>query len=321
MKNRRRELLRYLLGKLSAEERTKLEERYLMDGDYFEQLLDAEDELIHQYVRGKLSGRERRLFEKHFLAIPQNLEKVKLAQMLNAHLTKEQRPEAPAWRERMAARLNAVAEFFTVRTAALKWAYAMAMAVMFVSTSLLFIKTNELGEHITQLESERQAFVKNETDLRAQIETQREQSEALAAKLQNEQSRRAELERKPRPSMRLQRPLFTITLQPGIFRGAPGANQIDRTQIARAEQLQIQLRLENPKVYESYRVFLETAGEDTIWSQYQLQPQQTDKGQALVLLLPASIFSENEYLLTVQGVMAAREIELVNSYDLRIVSE
>ncbi|MDZ7292990.1 MAG: hypothetical protein ONB44_17665 [candidate division KSB1 bacterium] len=318
------EILKYLLGELSAEEKATLEERYLTDGDYFEHLLDAEDELIRQYVRDQLAGRERQLFVKHFLSIPCNQERVKFAQALYSYLTKEQPHEGAAkfaWRERMASWLNAFAAFLTPRTAVLKWAYAAAMMVMIFSTSWLLIKTNELGTRIADYESERQALVQQERDWRQQLAAQQEQRNKLAAQLQEEQSRRAELEKELSQQRPSRSAFFAMTLQPGVARGEQEANRFDRRQLEQAQVIKIQLSLQNPKEYKSYRVFLETASEDTIWSQYQLHPQQTGKGPILVLLLPTSILSDDEYLITVRGVTPAREIELVESYYLSLTRE
>jgi hypothetical protein len=60
-------LIGYLLGELVNCERTRLEDEYLGDSELFEKLLDAEDELIHAYVRGGLSPSQRVGFEQIFL--------------------------------------------------------------------------------------------------------------------------------------------------------------------------------------------------------------------------------------------------------------
>jgi hypothetical protein len=73
--------------------------------------------------------------------------------------------------------------------------------------------------------------------------------------------------------------------------------------------------------YESYRAILETAAGDTIWSQYHLQTQRTDKGKAVILLLPANILSYDDYLITLQGMLPSREIEEVSHYYLSVVKE
>src|SRR5215475_9236647 len=78
--NQRDLLIRYLLGVVSGEERTAVEEQYFADDPGLDVLLRAEDELIDDYVRDVLSAADRELFERHFLcteARRQRLETVK----------------------------------------------------------------------------------------------------------------------------------------------------------------------------------------------------------------------------------------------------
>ena len=60
-------LIRYLLGMASDTERRTLEEQFFASDANLNVLLQAEDELIDDYVRGTLSASERRLFESNFL--------------------------------------------------------------------------------------------------------------------------------------------------------------------------------------------------------------------------------------------------------------
>src|SRR5262245_14345184 len=86
-----RQLMRYLLGELSEEEKTRLEERFFAEDDYFAELLAVEDDLIDEYVQDALSPRERALFEQHFLVSSQRQRRVALKRMLWSRVS-----EAPA---------------------------------------------------------------------------------------------------------------------------------------------------------------------------------------------------------------------------------
>ncbi|MDQ2854711.1 MAG: hypothetical protein M3R68_00160, partial [Acidobacteriota bacterium] len=59
---------RFLLGEMSAAERSAFEERFVADAVSFEQIRVIEDELIESYVRDTLSEREKEKFEREFLA-------------------------------------------------------------------------------------------------------------------------------------------------------------------------------------------------------------------------------------------------------------
>ena len=55
----------YLLGELPESERPALEERFFADDEFFDQLLDAENDLLDAYVRGELSrGQQERMAAK-----------------------------------------------------------------------------------------------------------------------------------------------------------------------------------------------------------------------------------------------------------------
>jgi hypothetical protein len=80
------ELRAYLLGKCKEEtEKEKIEERLMLDEDYFQQLLLQEDELIEDYIDDELSADERKRFESHFLIPVERREKVKVARLLKSY--------------------------------------------------------------------------------------------------------------------------------------------------------------------------------------------------------------------------------------------
>ncbi len=49
------ELRAYLLDKLTPEERSRLEERMFADDEFFDRMLDAENDLADDYAAGELS--------------------------------------------------------------------------------------------------------------------------------------------------------------------------------------------------------------------------------------------------------------------------
>src|SRR5215831_10635903 len=79
-------LTRYLLGELSDDERTSLEERYVADPSVFDAVARAESDLVDDYVRGTLAPAARERFERVYLAHPQRRERVKFAEALLTRL-------------------------------------------------------------------------------------------------------------------------------------------------------------------------------------------------------------------------------------------
>src|ERR1039457_904643 len=72
-------LRRYFLGDLPKEERARLEDRYLVDVELFEELLAAENDLIDAYVRGELTEAETQQFEMEYLKSPERRDRLDFA--------------------------------------------------------------------------------------------------------------------------------------------------------------------------------------------------------------------------------------------------
>ena len=73
---------RYLLGSLSTEEQTDLEQRFFEDDQYFELLEAAETDLIDDYVRAELPQAEVRAFEVNFLVSSSRRRRIEIAEAL-----------------------------------------------------------------------------------------------------------------------------------------------------------------------------------------------------------------------------------------------
>ena len=87
------EIRKYLLGYIQVEEeRRKIEERLMLDDDYFEQISMQEEELIQDYVDGHLSADERRRFEKHFFISEERRSKIEFARALRRNIDERQSP-------------------------------------------------------------------------------------------------------------------------------------------------------------------------------------------------------------------------------------
>jgi hypothetical protein len=79
-------LRQYLLGNSPPEESATLEERLLTDGEFFQELLIVEDELVDEYLSGDLSNAERESFEAHFLLTAERQQKIRFSRTLKKYL-------------------------------------------------------------------------------------------------------------------------------------------------------------------------------------------------------------------------------------------
>lgn len=76
--NQANTLTRYWLGEMSVAERKSLEEQFFLEDDLFLRLMDAQDQLVNQYLDNRLPARERARFEQYFLTSPEQRENAAL---------------------------------------------------------------------------------------------------------------------------------------------------------------------------------------------------------------------------------------------------
>src|SRR6185312_11187358 len=91
---REKQIVRYLLGRLSQEQQAELESAFMSDDAVFEELLVVENELRDAYDRGELSGADRRDFEQRLLRTPRQRKAQQFAQALR----QPRKPGPPAAR-------------------------------------------------------------------------------------------------------------------------------------------------------------------------------------------------------------------------------
>ena len=73
---------RFLLGEVGADERQRVEERFMTDAEYFEALCALEDEMVLSHVRGDLPPQWRRSFNAHILDSPDRRRRVEQTEEL-----------------------------------------------------------------------------------------------------------------------------------------------------------------------------------------------------------------------------------------------
>src|SRR5713101_7626342 len=86
---------RYLLGLLSDEERSAVQERLFQDEDYFDRIRAIEYELLDAYSRGKMPASERALLESSLLASAEGRRALDFARGLAAVQTRAGKRRAP----------------------------------------------------------------------------------------------------------------------------------------------------------------------------------------------------------------------------------
>src|SRR5262245_56718170 len=122
---------RYLLGDLPTAQQDSLEEKFFMEDDFFIKVLDAEDQLISDYLSSRLSAADRSLFERHFLALPDRRRDVELARLFRAKNTERPMTETAAPRDRTRQKWREL--FDALRANLALTAVAAALIVVFIT--------------------------------------------------------------------------------------------------------------------------------------------------------------------------------------------
>ncbi|HRH44207.1 MAG TPA: hypothetical protein PKY82_21420 [Pyrinomonadaceae bacterium] len=129
---------RYLLDQMSDEELNSIEEKFLADDDFFDEIAAVEDELYYDYKAGNLSANDKIAFEKKFLATSADLQKADFAQALLQATTEVSAQEtAPGlW--------QSVVAFFNFSNASLRLGTAAAsILLLFIVGFLIFNNLNK----------------------------------------------------------------------------------------------------------------------------------------------------------------------------------
>jgi hypothetical protein len=294
------EIRKYLLGKATEEECTRVEERLLVDQEYFEQLLVEEDELIDDYLHGGLTGSDKEDFKRVFLAAPERRERFDFARAL------EQYFNPPSIDGKSYGSLSRAFDWFIFLLGRqVKLIYVGAMVAAAVGITIIAYRalnvqpqTGSVGqpESVTAVQTERDELKKQlsakEDELR-RIEEQLEQSK------RDERSAVSTSRQKPPASLPAPPPLvFGLSLINVRSAGSP----VTTFEIPSGTgRIRLNVDLENDG-FKLYRVFLQTESGQIIHDWQNVRPSFEKKLKNLRLDLPASVLDQGAYLVKLQGI-------------------
>jgi len=305
-------LTRYLLGKLSEQERIQVEDRYLSEGEFFDELAVAEDELIDDYVRAKLSANERQLFEQNFLSSPARQQRVKSARALMRFAeTHAATARVSFWQ-----RFRSV---FSLDSPAMGLALASGFMMLVVGGALLVIQMSNLRSDLKGLQSEQLAQNDKTEELKQSLAQQKQQNQALNESLARERAERGQLEQEVARLKEQQQPAPpAVVLGFGEIRSGTGSlTEATRLTVPRgAETVKLQLDLLKDE-YQHYLVVVEAAQQREIWRGL-LQSTKVAKGKAVVVRMPSRIFTTGQYKLTLSGSRNNNDYEVISEFNVDV---
>jgi hypothetical protein len=325
---------RYLLGSLSEDDSTRLEDAFFADDAKFEELEALEYELIDDYVRGELSPDERRQIEAKLRTSPRLVERVHFARILAEKVANLSTPQP------VPISLATLSVRQTTPGAKSRWwgsllgqqpAFRMAMAtcliLLLLGGAVLVTGWLRLRNESERIKSERAALLRQIEDLNRQLSAQEAKAEQQTAELQRERDQRTEdlklmeeraAQSKERttstPSI-----FATIFLIPGQVRGS-GANPADLIILPQTNTARIQLDLEKND-YPAYDATLKS-DETIVLSQHGLKAHVTRSGPRLLVSLPSRLLQANrDYVIHVDGLSSSGKLENFNDYQFRVTNK
>ena len=301
----------YLLGELSDEEQTRLEERCFGDERLSLRLRAVRDDLIDAYVRDELPRRERDRFERHFMASPPRRERVEVARALIESLD---RAEVPAWARpgvpTPGAWWRSLLDFGMTHRRALATAAVLVAVAAGVWVASRGLRTADRGAPPGEGQVAREQGDPGEPRSDPGRQAGNKTTPEPAPQSPRPQTGSDQREQ---PAPRSQPVVATFVLVPNSVRDSGGAQKLMIPR--RAELVRLRLSTEGGD-YESYRVRLRTPEGVEVWSRDRIKVR--PKGSYVVVNLPAGVFSSRDYTLTLSGSTAGAEPTDVAKYYFRV---
>jgi anti-sigma-K factor RskA len=279
---------RFLLGYLDEGERQIVAERLTADSDYLELVLQAESELMEDYVADQLSAEDRRRFDKYVLTNRQQVDQLNLTRALGASA----RVRAAANSPPMVARTESIVPQ-SLRGLSLFWA-SLRNAKLPIAAIIL----------LTVCATVALILWRNHTDK----PPQQARVEELI-KLNAQQSLNANA---------IYQGFVIGPLKGGLVRDD---QEVKAFTIPKTEEL-VQLRLQiGSDDYGSFQAILLTAEDRELFTLPNLQASNIGGQKVVVIYLPANLLTPADYQLRLSGLTRDIQPVYLGRYSFRIVSK
>jgi hypothetical protein len=293
---------RYLLGRASPEERIDLENKYLSDPGFYEELLETENDLVDSYAKEKLSDADRKEFETHYLSSVQGRKQTQFARALS-EIAREPRQresvEKSPWWEWLTSP-------FKLHSAKLRWGLAMAAVALLAIAWLRVTKGPNLQVTIPHPAPQEQGGGP--------------QTPPATPPLSNGQAPKAGTNPGTEVAQLDPRELdaFVVQLSPGISRGA--GSESKTFAVPKARSITFRLVLDEDE-HATYAAVLETAEGHEIKHVGGLKSQLVGGERVVILKLPSSLFRFDDYVIRLNRIVKGGEIEEeAETYSFRVVN-
>jgi len=303
-------IARYLLGELSEDEQTQLEERAFSDKDYLLQIRAVEKDLIDEYARGELSGPERQAFEGRFLASEHRRRQIEFARAFTQVAAEGPEVATSDMDRTITSWWPSFLHFWRGSSLAFRFSLAgVALIIIMSGVWLLSVSRQSRREQAriepppATLQSQQSATPQPTIDLNAQKGVSPAPPPAKGAS--------------PAPT---QQPVIaSLLLLPGTSRGQETLPQLTiQSGIASA---QLRIGIDNEEPYTQFTVELHSTAGKLIANQGNLTARPTRAGRVIVWLIPTGQLNSGEYELSLSGTTAQGQAEAVGYYYFKVLKK
>ncbi|MBX7171375.1 MAG: hypothetical protein K1X72_10480 [Pyrinomonadaceae bacterium] len=304
---------RYLLDEISDEERNSIEEKFLADDEFFEELDALEDELYFDYKQGNLSATDKTAFEKKFLATNADRQKADFAEaFLQATTEITAEKTAPSF-------WQSIVVFFDFSNASMRLGTAAASILLLCLFGFwVFRNLNKPPEIATVPEvpetqtptptpiDERIIEQKQQEkdDLEKKLEEEKQKAEQDANKIRDLEKQKEKIQKdieknqnKQIAPEQPQRTFIALVLSPGL-RGSGAAAKVKLTPELKTVNLTLPIKKEFQE--DDFKIVVRSVGGGTILS----SNAKSGKKTAVSVSVPAKSLQRGSY-----------EIALISSAD------
>lgn len=327
---------RYLLDEMSDKERQTVEEKFLEDDDFFEEIAAFEDELLYEYKQNRLTAAQRLVFAEKFLKTSPDRQKAEFAEVF-LQATEEigkEKSTSSFW--------QSIAAFFSFSNSAFRLGSALAAILVFFGFGI-WLTTNSRWQDVaveipkvvnTQFPPSTPPKVdekiieeqqKEQDELDKQLDEEKQKSEQNTNKIREIETKRERLRREieenrkknvtPSPKMKSEpKTVVAVALLPGLFTRSEGegANKIKLS--PNIKTLKLNLSLKNQEEYKNYRATLNNIDKGEVWTGATSKVRGKGAKRMLSLTIPAEILQRADYELSLFGVTANGETEEITTY-------
>lgn len=279
---------RFLLGYLAEGERQTVEERLMTDPNYMALVLQAESELMEDYIALELSEDDRKRFDKYVLTNSRQVEQLALTRALRSSARVDAAANSPP-----------IVDRTTGRTTETRWTTMLRGKIWRVNALAAVILVTVVGIA---------AFIV----LRTLSDENKNQQKLIGREVA-----RLNAQQNLDPQAILHG--FIIgPLKPGLSRDDENSKRfvIPTTE----EVVQLRLQIGNGQ-YQAYRAELQTSEEREIVTLVDLKEREINGERMIVIYLPARIVPTGDYQLRLSGVNQNDQLEYIGRYTFRTVEK